>query len=159
LGSGAILREVMRAGELLKEDFGITADLWSVTSFSELRREGESKQRWNLLHPDRKPKISYVEQCLAGTQGPVVAVSDYMKLVADQIRPFVPRRYAVLGTDGYGRSDTRKELRRFFEVNAHYIVLAALKAMEEEGVVNVETVNQAISKYGIDPDKPDPVSL
>ena len=159
LGSGAILREAIRAGELLKEDFGITADLWSVTSFSELRREGESKERWNLLHPESKAKISYVEQCLAVTHGPVVAASDYMKLVADQIRPFVPRHYSVLGTDGYGRSDTRKELRRFFEVDAHYIVLAALKALEEEGVVSVETVGQAISKYGIDPDKPDPVSL
>lgn len=159
LGSGTILREVIRAGELLKQDFGVIADIWSITSFNELRREGESKQRWNVLHPDKKPKVSYVEQCLAGTPGPVVAASDYMKLVADQIRPFIPKRYEVLGTDGFGRSDCRKELRRFFEVDCCYIAVTALKALQDEGEADAEMVKRAIEKYEIDPEKSDPVSL
>lgn len=159
LGSGAILREVIAAAELLKKDFGLNADIWSVTSFNELRRDGERKARWNLLHPDRKPKISYVEQCLGSTSGPVIAASDYQKLVADQIRPFVPRRYAVLGTDGYGRSDCRSELRKYFEVDRFYIALAALKALADEGAVSVDKITQAVSLYHIDPEKPDPVSL
>ncbi|MGH8550740.1 MAG: pyruvate dehydrogenase (acetyl-transferring), homodimeric type [Methylococcales bacterium] len=159
LGSGAILREVIEAAELLKKDFGLNADIWSVTSFNELRHDGERKERWNRLHPDRKPKISTVEQCLGNTTGPVIAASDYQKLVADQIRAFVPRRYAVLGTDGYGRSDCRRELRKYFEVDRYHIALAALKALAGDGVVNVDKVSQAISLYHIDPEKPDPVSL
>jgi pyruvate dehydrogenase E1 component len=159
LGSGAILREVIEAAELLKNDFGLNADIWSVTSFNELRHDGERKERWNRLHPERKPKISHVEQCLGNTTGPVIAASDYQKLVADQIRAFVPRRYAVLGTDGYGRSDCRRELRRYFEVDRYQIVLAALKALADEGLVNVDKVAQALTLYRIDPEKPDPVSL
>ncbi|MGR9107071.1 MAG: pyruvate dehydrogenase (acetyl-transferring), homodimeric type [Gammaproteobacteria bacterium] len=159
LGSGAILREVIEAAELLKQDFGLHADIWSVTSFNELRRDGERKDRWNLLHPDRKAKISYVEQCLANTTGPVVAASDYQRLVAEQIRAWVPRRYAVLGTDGYGRSDCRSELRRFFEVDRFYIALAALKALAEDGLLGIDQVSRAISLYRIDPEKPNPVSL
>lgn len=157
LGSGAILREVIEAAGLLKKDFGLSADIWSVTSFNELRRQGEAKERWNLLHPDKKAKISYVEKCLGNTTGSVVAASDYQKLVADQIRPFVPRGYTVLGTDGYGRSDCRQELRKFFEVDRYYIALAALKALVDEGTVSVDKVSHAISLYKIDPDKPDPV--
>jgi len=159
LGSGAILREVIAAADLLKQDFGFEADLWSITSFNELRREGESKDRWNLLHPNGEPRISYVEQQMVDTLGPVVAASDYQKLVADQIRPYVPRRYSVLGTDGFGRSDSRRQLRKFFEVDRYFIVLAALSALVDEGRTGVDDVNRAISIYNIDSDKPDPVSF
>ncbi|MGH8551638.1 MAG: pyruvate dehydrogenase (acetyl-transferring), homodimeric type [Methylococcales bacterium] len=159
LGSGAILREVIEAAKLLKTDFGLNADIWSVTSFNELRRDGERKARWNLLHPDRKARLSVVEQCLGNSSGPVIAASDYQRLVADQIRAFVPRRYTVLGTDGYGRSDCRQELRKYFEVDRFYIALAALKALADEGVVAVDKVSQAISLYKIDPEKPDPASI
>jgi len=157
LGSGAILREVIAAAELLRSDYSISADIWSVTSFNELRREGESKDRWNLLHPDKKAKVSYVEQCLSGASGPVVAASDYQKIVADQIRPYIPGDYSVLGTDGYGRSDCRQALRQFFEVDRYYIVLAALKALADSGSIDVALVKQAISRYKIDPEKPDPL--
>jgi pyruvate dehydrogenase E1 component len=159
LGSGAILREVIAAADLLKQDFGFEADVWSVTSYNQLRREGESKDRWNLLHPGREPRISYVEQQMVDTLGPVVAASDYQKLVADQIRPYVPRRYSVLGTDGFGRSDSRRQLRKFFEVDRYFIVLAALSALVDEGSTGVDDVSRAISLYSIDPDKPDPVSF
>lgn len=158
LGSGAILREVIAAAELLEADFEIQANVYSVTSFSELRRDGLDKERWNLLHPDQPPKSSYVQECLDGTRGPVVAASDYMKLVADQIRPYVPRPYTVLGTDGFGRSDRRSELRRFFEVDRHYIALAALKALADEGEVPLKLVTEAIRRYGIDAEKPNPVT-
>ncbi len=156
LGSGTILREVMAAADLLKNDWGVTADVWSCPSFNELRRDGLATARWNLLHPAEKPRASYVEQCLAATKGPVVASTDYMRTFADQIREFVPRRYKVLGTDGYGRSDSRDNLRRFFEVNRHYVALAALRALAEDGDVPAAKVAEAVRKYGIDPDKPAP---
>ncbi|MCH9699555.1 MAG: pyruvate dehydrogenase (acetyl-transferring), homodimeric type [Gammaproteobacteria bacterium] len=159
LGSGTIMREVIAAAELLHQDFDISADIWSVTSYSELRREGLSIDRWNRLHPGKKPKISYVEQCFSDTQGPIVAASDYMKIVADQIRPFVHKSYTVLGTDGYGRSDTRKALRDFFEVNRHHIVVAALKSLADEGVVTAKTVDKAIKQYEIDPERPEPTTV
>jgi pyruvate dehydrogenase E1 component len=159
LGSGTILREAMAAAELLKADYQIEANVWSVTSFSELRRDGLDKDRWNLLHPGQPPRVSYVEECLKGTQGPVVAASDYMKTVADQIRQYVPRPYTVLGTDGFGRSDRRSELRRFFEVDRHYIALAALKALADAGEVPVDAVTAAMAKYGIDPEKPNPLTV
>ncbi|MCI0653149.1 MAG: pyruvate dehydrogenase (acetyl-transferring), homodimeric type, partial [Methylococcaceae bacterium] len=159
LGSGAILREVIEAAELLKTDFKLNADIWSVTSFNELRRDGERKARWNLLHPEHKAKLSYVEQCLGDSTGPVIAACDYQRLVADQIRAFVPRRYTVLGTDGYGRSDCRRELRKYFEVDRFYIALAALKSLAEDGLVSIAKVSQAISLYKIDPEKPDPLSV
>jgi pyruvate dehydrogenase E1 component len=159
LGSGTILREVLAAAELLGEDFGVDADVWSVTSFNELRRDGLDAQRWNLLHPDSKPRKSYVESCLDGHQGPVIASTDYMKAVSGQIREFVPRRYVTLGTDGFGRSDTRAMLRQFFEVNRHYVAVAALKALADDGDIPAEKVTEAIRKYGIDPEKPNPVSV
>ena len=159
LGSGTILREVIAAAELLKTDFNISADIWSVTSFSELRREGMDKDRWNILHPNAKQKTSYVSQCLAKTKGPIIAASDYMKIVADQIRPFVPRSFTVLGTDGFGRSDCRRELRRFFEVDRYFVAVTALKALSDEGKIPVATVNEAISKYKIDPEQPNPVTV
>jgi pyruvate dehydrogenase E1 component len=156
LGSGVILREVLAAAELLKTDWGIVADVWSCPSFTELRRDGIATSRWNLLHPADKPRLSYVEQCLAATKGPVIASTDYMRTFADQIREFVPRRYKVLGTDGFGRSDSRENLRRFFEVNRFYVAVAALKALAEDGEVPAAKVAEAIKKYGIDADKPAP---
>ncbi|MES9935786.1 MAG: pyruvate dehydrogenase (acetyl-transferring), homodimeric type [Sedimenticola sp.] len=159
LGSGTILREVIAAGELLEKDFNVSADIWSVTSFNELRKEGLDKERWNMLHPEKKPRVSYVEQQLGKRKGPVVAATDYMRSYADQIRTFVPADYRVLGTDGYGRSDMRSQLRKFFEVNRYYIVLAALKSLADQGDVPVSEVNNAIKKYRIDPEKPNPVTV
>ena len=159
LGSGTILREVIAAGELLQKDFGVTADIWSVTSFNELRREGLDCERWNMLHPHKPRRVSYVEQCLAAQQGPVIAATDYMKSYADQIRPYIAARYKVLGTDGFGRSDTRKKLRRFFEVDRHYVALAALKALADEGKVDAAEVSRAIKLYKIDPNKPNPTTV
>jgi pyruvate dehydrogenase E1 component len=156
LGSGTILREVIAGADLLKQDFGVAADVWSCPSFTELRHEGLAVERWNLLHPTEPRKQSYVETCLEGHAGPVVASTDYIKTFADQIRPFIPRRYRVLGTDGFGRSDYRKKLRRFFEVDRHYVAVAALKALAEDGEVPAERVDEAIKKYGIDPEKPNP---
>jgi pyruvate dehydrogenase E1 component len=156
LGSGTILREVIAGADLLAEDFGVVADVWSAPSFTELRREGLETERWNLLHPTEPPRQSYVTACLADRPGPVIAATDYMKTFADQIRPLVPGTYKVLGTDGYGRSDYRRKLRRFFEVDRYFVALAALQALAREGTVPVETVAKAIAKYGIDPDKPNP---
>ena len=156
LGSGAILNEVIAAADRLENEFGIAADIWSVTSFTELRREGLACERWNGLHPDSVRRISYVESCLTSRDGPVVAATDYMRSYADQIRAFVPRRYVVLGTDGFGRSDTRERLRRFFEVDRDYITLAALTVLAEEGTVPRGVVSEALKKYGIDPERPDP---
>ncbi len=159
LGSGTILREVIAAADLLKDDFGITSNIWSVTSFNELRREGLNIQRWNMLHPTSKAKKSYIETLLDGHNTPVIAATDYMKTYADQIREFIPGHYIVLGTDGFGRSDTRAQLRKFFEVNRYYVVVAALKALADEGTIPNKTVNEAIKKYNIDPDKPDPTTM
>lgn len=159
LGSGTILREVIAAGELLEKDFNVSADIWSVTSFNELRREGLDKERWNMLHPDKKAKSSYVETLLGKRKGPVIAATDYIRSYADQIRPFVPGDFRVLGTDGYGRSDMRSQLRKFFEVNRYYIVLAALKSLADQGEIPVGEVSKAIKKYRIDPEKPNPVTV
>jgi len=156
LGSGTILREVIAAADLLAADWGVAADLWSCPSFTELRRDGLAVARWNLLHPTDKPRASHVEQCLAGTKGPVVASTDYVRAFADQIREFVPRRYKALGTDGFGRSDSRENLRRFFEVDRHYVAVAALKALAEDGEIPAARVAEAIKKYGIDAEKPAP---
>jgi len=156
MGSGVILREAIAAAELLKKDWGVDADIWSCPSFTELARDGYAVTRWNTLHPTEKPRVSHVEACLAGTQGPVVVATDYMRLYAEQIRSLVPRRYVVLGTDGFGRSDTREKLRHFFEVNRHYVAVAALKALADDGTIPAARVAEAIRKYGLDPDKPAP---
>ena len=156
LGSGTILREVIAAAELLRNDFNIAADIWSVTSFNELRRDGLSAERWNLLHPAQPPRKSYIETCLEGRAGPVVASTDYMRSFADQVRAYIPRRYVTLGTDGFGRSDYRVQLRRFFEVNRYYVAVAALKALADEGQITVDVVEAAIRQYGLDTERPDP---
>jgi pyruvate dehydrogenase E1 component len=130
--------------------------VWSATSFTELRRDGLAAERWNMLHPGAEPRRSYVGDCLAGRRGPVIAATDYVKSFADQIRAFVPGRYRVLGTDGFGRSDYRKNLRRFFEVDRHYVAVAALASLAQDGTVPADTVADAIARYGIDPGKPDP---
>jgi pyruvate dehydrogenase E1 component len=159
MGSGTILREVLGAADLLMKDFGIPTDVWSVTSFNELRRDALEVERWNQLHPDEEPRKCYVETALADRPGPYVAATDYMKIVPDQIERWVPGHFVSLGTDGYGRSDDRASLRKHFEVDKRYIVVTALKALADDGVLDQKTVVEAIEKYGIDPDRPDPVTL
>jgi pyruvate dehydrogenase E1 component len=159
LGSGAILREVLAAADLLEQDFGVSADVWSVTSFTQLRRDGIDVQRWNMLHPEDAPRETYLETCLKGHKGPAIAATDYMRTFADQIRPYLQRRYLVLGTDGFGRSDTRAKLREFFEVNRYYVTVAALKALAEEGEIPAARVSEALRKYALDPEKPNPVTV
>ncbi len=158
MGSGSILREVLAGADLLAADYGVAADVWSAPSFTELRRDGLAAQRWNMLHPAQPRRPSYVETCLAGRPGPVVAATDYVKTFADQIRPFVPRRYLVLGTDGFGRSDYRRNLRRFFEVDRHYVAVAALACLAEDGTIPASAAADAVARYGIDPDRPDPAT-
>jgi pyruvate dehydrogenase E1 component len=186
LGSGTILREVVAASELLEQDWGIAADVWSVTSFTELRREGLDVERHNRLRLDDEPRQTWVEKCLVPTAGPIIAASDYMRAVPDLIRPYIPpisslpsqggvapfdgaqgrlaawvipgaaRRYVTLGTDGFGRSDTRAALRSFFEVDRHSIAVAALKALTDDGSIERSVAKQALAKYGIDPVRPNP---
>ena len=156
LGSGTILREVIAAADLLKNDFKVSADVWSVTSFNQLRRDGMTTDRWNLLHPTKPQKKSYIESCLAGHDGPVVASTDYMRSFADQVRGHLRRTYITLGTDGYGRSDYRAKLREFFEVNRYYVAVAALKALADDGEIKVQIVEEAIQKYKLDSERPDP---
>ncbi len=159
LGSGTILREAIGAAELLEAEFGVPADVFSVTSFSELRREALDAERWNLLHPGEAPRTPYVKELLAGQSGPFVAATDYMRTVPDQIRQWVPGRYHVLGTDGYGRSDSRAALRGFFEVDRRYIALAALRSLADDGMLDMATVVSAMRRFGLDPDKPNPVTV
>jgi pyruvate dehydrogenase E1 component len=159
LGSGTILREVIAAADMLEKEFQVPADVWSVTSFSELRREAMACDRWNERHPEAEPRKSYLEVSLGSTPGPYVAATDYIKTVPDQIRQWVPGTYRVLGTDGFGRSDARAALRDFFEVDRRSIVVAALKALADQDALDAKTVASAIAKYRIDPDKPDPVTL
>ena len=157
LGSGTILREVIAAAELLEKEFGVAADIWSCPSFTELRRDGFEAERWNRLHPEAKAqKKPYVTQLLEGRAGPAIAATDYVRTFADQIRAFVPQRYTVLGTDGFGRSDTRANLRRFFEVDRYHIAQAAISALAAEGKMNAKDVARAIKTFGIDPEKVDP---
>ena len=159
MGSGTILREVEAAAAILEREFDIPADIWSVTSFSELRREALETERWNNRHPTDPARKSFVEQCFGGKDGPFVAATDYMKIVPDQIRQWVPGRFTVLGTDGFGRSDSRQALRQHFEVDSYSIAVEALKALADDGMLNPETVASAINKFGLDPEKPDPVTL
>ena len=156
LGCGTIFREVIAAADLLHDDWGVEADLWGCPSFTELARDGHAVARHNLLNPTAERKLSHVEQCLGGTAGPVIAATDYVRAFADQIRAYVPRRYVVLGTDGFGRSDTREKLRHFFEVDRWHVTVAALKALADEGALPVAKVAEAVRKYALDPAKPAP---
>jgi len=162
LGSGTIFREVIAAADLLEKDWGVVADLWSATSFNELARDGHNCVRFHLLHPEEPRPVCHAKGLLADTRGPVVAATDYTRMYAEQIRPFITeggRRYTVLGTDGFGRSDSREQLRRFFEVDRYYVTLAALSALADDDVIEQKTVAQAIAKYGLDPNKPNPVKV
>jgi pyruvate dehydrogenase E1 component len=159
MGSGTILREVIAAARLLKKDFKINADVWSVTSVNELTREAQSCTRWNQLHPTKKARRSYIETQLQGRKGPVIISTDYIRAYAEQIREYVSSRFVSLGTDGFGRSDTRENLRIFFEVNRFYVVVASLKALSDSGDIDSKVVQQAIKKYGIDPEKPNPATV
>ena len=159
LGSGTIFNEVIAAAEMLKNDWGVESDLWSCPSFTELAREGNDVARYNLLHPTETARLTHVEKCLNDTRGPVIASTDYIRTYADQIRPFVRGRYVVLGTDGYGRSDTREKLRHFFEVDRNWVTVAALKALADEGTLPASKVAEAIAKYNLDPNKPNPMTV
>ena len=156
LGSGTILREVIAAAKILESEYGVEADIWSVPSFNELRRDGLAVRRWNMLHPEEKPKLGYVEKCMSDVKGPCIAATDYMKNYAEQIRDYIPGTYSVLGTDGFGRSDSREKLRHFFEVDRRFIALAALDALAQDNVIDVSIVSAAMKKFDINPEKPDP---
>ncbi len=159
MGSGVILREVIAAAELLEKDWGVSADVWSATSFTELRREGLDCERWNMLNPEKPQRLNYVAESLKDAKGPVIASTDYMKSFAEQIQRFVPNKFVALGTDGYGRSDSREALRDFFEVDARYITVAALKALSDEGKLPAAKVAEAVKKYKLDSNKPNPTTV
>ena len=159
MGSGTILREVLASSEILLKDFGIDSDVWSVTSFNELRRNALQIERWNNLNPDKQPKKNYIQSCLSSSAGPFIAATDYMKIIPDQIQRWVPGTFVSLGTDGYGRSDARSALRKHFEVDRWFIVITTLKALSDQGMIDGRIVSKAIKKYGIDPSKKDPVNL
>jgi pyruvate dehydrogenase E1 component len=158
LGSGPILREALRARELLHEQFGVAADVWSVTSFNLIRRDALQADRWNQLHPAETPRRPYLNTLLDSTEGPIIAATDYMKIVADQIAPWLGGRLQALGTDGFGRSDNRAYLRRFFEVDAESIALAALHELAERGQVSKSVVSEAVAKLGVNPEKANPMT-
>jgi pyruvate dehydrogenase E1 component len=160
IGSGTILRESLFAQELLLNDWKIAADVWSAPSLTLVARDGQDAERWNLVNPTKEQRVPYVAQLLKDTSGPIVATTDYMRAFAEQIRAFIPkdRTYRVLGTDGFGRSDTRAALREFFEVNRYYITVAALKSLAEEGKIDAKVVEQAVVKYGLNANKPNPVT-
>ena len=159
MGSGTILREVLASSEILLKDFGVDSDVWSVTSFNELRRNALQIERWNNLNPDKQLKKNYIQSCLSSSAGPFIAATDYMKIIPDQIQRWVPGTFISLGTDGYGRSDTRSALRKHFEVDRWFIVITTLKALSDQGMIDGRIVSKAIKKYGIDPSKKDPVNL
>jgi pyruvate dehydrogenase E1 component len=156
MGAGAILREVEAAASILERDYAVAADVWSLTSINQLQREGKAAVRWNMLHPQEEPRVPYLTRQLQDSAGPVVVATDYLKAYSDQLREFVPGRYVVLGTDGYGRSDTRRKLRQFFEVSREYIVIAALKALADEGQIEAAQVAAAMRSLGVAADKKDP---
>ena len=159
LGSGPLMGEALKAAELLKDEWGIHPGVWNVTSFSELRRDAEETERWNLMHPDKEPKKSHLELCLSKNSVPTVAVSDYVKMVSEQIGPYVPGPYYALGTDGFGRSETRDALRRFFEVDRYYIVLTVIRSLANEKKVDMKMVEKVMDRYNLDPEKPNPINV
>ena len=159
MGSGVILREVIAAAEMLEKDWNISADVWSATSFTELRREAQDCERWNMLNPEKPQKLSFVAQSFSGSNSPIIASTDYMKSFAEQIAVFLPNKFVALGTDGFGRSDSREALRDFFEVDRRYVVVAALKALSDEGKLPAAKVAEAVKKYKLDANKPNPVTV
>jgi pyruvate dehydrogenase E1 component len=159
MGAGTILREVEAAAEILEKDYKVAADVWSITSVNELQRDGKAAERWNLLHPTEAPRQAYITQALADTTGPYIAATDYIKSHTDSLREFIPGRFTVLGTDGFGRSDTRQKLRRFFEVSREFVVIAALKSLVDEGQLEASVVVDAMQALGVNPDKIDPLSV
>tara|TARA_B100000287_G_C20337571_1_gene664414 strand:- start:112 stop:711 length:600 start_codon:yes stop_codon:yes gene_type:complete len=159
LGSGTILREMIKAAEILQKEYQIDSSVWSVTSFNELRKEAIEVERYNLLNPDKNQKKSYIDECLGNTEGPIVSASDYIRLNSDQIRPFVNKKFYSFGTDGYGRSDTRKNLRKFFEIDKEHLVTYALSVLSKEQLIPSKYAKEAIKKYNIDPEKPIPTKL
>ncbi|KAA0091065.1 pyruvate dehydrogenase (acetyl-transferring), homodimeric type [Trinickia soli] len=159
MGAGTILNEVIAAADLLKNDWNVDSDIWSVPSFTELAREGQDIARWNLLNPNEPRKLSHVETLLQDAKGPVIASTDYVRALADQIRAYVPNRFVVLGTDGFGRSDTREKLRHFFEVDRYWVTVAALNALADEGTIERKVVADALAKYKLDPNKPNPMTV
>ncbi|HTH76953.1 MAG TPA: pyruvate dehydrogenase (acetyl-transferring), homodimeric type [Trinickia sp.] len=159
MGAGTIMNEVIAAADLLKNDWGVDADIWGVPSFTQLAREGQDVTRWNLLHPTEPRKLSHVETLLKDAKGPVIASTDYVRALADQIRAYVPNRFVVLGTDGFGRSDTRERLRHFFEVDRYWVAVAALNALADEGTIERKVVADALAKYKLDPNKPNPMTV
>jgi pyruvate dehydrogenase E1 component len=159
MGSGAILPEVLKAQHQLETDFGIVADVWSVTSYKELYTDGIETDRWNLLHPSESPRQSYIETCFTGDSGPFIAASDYMKALPCSLAKWIPGRLVALGTDGYGRSDTRADLRNYFEVNSQFIVLASLQALVQEGRIGADVLENAIKQMDIDPEKISPMTV
>jgi pyruvate dehydrogenase E1 component len=159
MGAGTIFNEVIAAADLLKNDWGVAADLWSVPSFTELAREGQAVERWNLLNPGADRKVAHVAKLLKDAPGPVIASTDYIRALVDQIRAYVPNKFVVLGTDGYGRSDTREALRHFFEVDRYWVTVAALNALADEGTIERKVVAEAIKKYNLDPAKPNPMTV
>ncbi|MAV32124.1 MAG: pyruvate dehydrogenase (acetyl-transferring), homodimeric type, partial [Gammaproteobacteria bacterium] len=159
LGSGPLLNEVIEASKLLIDDWGIESGIWNVTSFTELRREAEEVERWNLMNPGKKPKQSHIEKSLNKNPVPTVAVSDYVKMSTEQVSPFVSGSFYSLGTDGFGRSDTRENLRHFFEVDRYYIVLTAIRALVNDGKIKMSVANEVMKKYNIDSTKPNPITV
>ena len=159
LGSGAILREMIAGAEILQNEYKIDSEVWSVTSFNELRKEGLDVERYNLLNPEKEERKSYVEKCLGKTEGPILAASDYMRMNSDQIRPFIKKSFYSLGTDGFGRSDTRINLRKFFEVDKEHIVAYGLSVLAKEQLLASKYASEAIKKYKIDTEKPMPTKL
>jgi pyruvate dehydrogenase E1 component len=159
MGSGTILREAIAAAELLKKDWNVAADVWSAPGINELTRDGREIERWNRMHPGEEPKKPFVTERLGAREGPVIAATDYVRSYSEQIRAFVPHAYYTLGTDGFGRSDTRENLREFFEVSRHWITVTALVALADEGKIDRKKVAEAIKKYNIDPDKPNPITV
>jgi pyruvate dehydrogenase E1 component len=159
MGAGTIFNEVIAAADLLKNDWGVESDLWSVPSFTELAREGQAVERYNLLHPTEEKKVAHVTKLLKDAPGPVIASTDYIRALVDQIRAYVPQKFVVLGTDGFGRSDTREALRHFFEVDRYWVTVAALNALADEGTIERKVVGEAIKKYNLDPSKPNPMTV
>jgi len=158
LGGGTILREVEAAAEILSKEWNIGCDIYSVTSFNELARDGQACERWNMLHPDDDQRKPYITELLGDSDAPVISSTDYMKAYSDQVREYVGATFVTLGTDGYGRSDTREKLREFFEVDRRYVTVAALHGLALDGKMDAKTVAKALQQYGIDPDKPNPAT-